>query len=460
MIQVFACEILSRKLPEVPLLQRRASDSKYDSIIEKFTAFLKNERLGWLRCLTPLVGIRTKVTKGCRNGAGRRMYRRRRSCYSNLRVWSNSEVLVLVFDFFFPTKSLLSLQFSSHPASHPIFPGSHGCGAGRFQLLRFQQDWRVDATGLHAHLAGLQSGRSAFAASKEGLGRLVTCCGGVNSTEHGSTIASRNPTAICTWKHLYSIDSIIWASEQTGFSAFAGASHCRRLARFHQATGVLPRGRKPKPAGWKRKIIMFRFHVAAEMFLRMDYLGPWTSWPSWGRGPKTLFRPTAVCCLLFGLVRFVVFLSGKWRRQMFFEVQCMEPNNYRVPVAKEKRTESSLGWYLHGWAWMIAGLVLEIVRSNLCEAAKPARAKDEEKWSICCLFMFVQLLLYMLINFLYIYIYIFFFLFDHWPQGWAGADGGSESLLILSVSNLFFGFLLARRQMLVFGYDGSAGGRT
>lgn len=68
----------------------------------------------------------------------------------------------------------------------------------------------------------------------------------------------------------------------------------------------------------------------------------------------------------------------------------------------------------------------------------------------------------MLINFLYIYIYmyIFFFFFDHWPQGWAGADGGSESLLILSVSNLFFGFLLARRQMLVFGYDGSAGGRT
>lgn len=56
--------------------------------------------------------------------------------------------------------------------------------------------------------------------------------------------------------------------------------------------------------------------------------------------------------------------------------------------------------------------------------------------------------------------YIFFFFFDHWPQGWAGADGGSESLLILSVSNLFFGFLLARRQMLVFGYDGSAGGRT
>lgn len=27
MIQVFACEILSRKLPEVPLLQRPASDS-------------------------------------------------------------------------------------------------------------------------------------------------------------------------------------------------------------------------------------------------------------------------------------------------------------------------------------------------------------------------------------------------------------------------------------------------
>lgn len=45
--------------------------------------------------------------------------------------------------------------------------------------------------------------------SNEGLGRFFTCCGGVNSTEHGSTTALRNLTAICTWKHLYSIASII-----------------------------------------------------------------------------------------------------------------------------------------------------------------------------------------------------------------------------------------------------------
>ena len=48
---------------------------------------------------------------------------------------------------------------------------------------------------------------------------------------------------------------------------------------------------------------------------------------------------------------------------------------------------------------MIAGPVLEVVRSNLCEATKPARAKDEEreKGSICCLFI---VLLYLFIIFL------------------------------------------------------------
>lgn len=64
-----------------------------------------------------------------------------------------------------------------------------------------------------------------------------------------------------------------------------------------------------------------------------------------------------------------------------------------------------------------------------------------------------SVLLNMFINFQYI------FLITGLRAG-PGADGGSESLLILSVSNLFFGFLLARRQMLVFGYDSSAGGRT
>ena len=42
---------------------------------------------------------------------------------------------------------------------------------------------------------------------------------------------------------------------------------------------------------------------------------------------------------------------------------------------------------------MIAGPVLEVVRSNLCEATKPARAKDEERERKHLLFVYCVVVL-------------------------------------------------------------------
>ena len=103
--------------------------------------------------------------------------------------------------------------------------------------------------------------------------------------------------------------------------SFAGASHCGRLARFHEATGVLPRGpRQIAGMGWKRK----KLHVIADSVFEssatvsftlhhmilcfQDGLPGSLDFMAFMRQGQKLQDPTAAAWI--GL-RFVVFLSGK-----------------------------------------------------------------------------------------------------------------------------------------------------